>query len=103
MIFKTDRDRNQAYRNTFTSGDGPRVLVDILGTLGFWNTFAKTSDTLTPAEQNILSLSAKQILEKCGFWKPENYEIIMRNMLGIIKPKRKKLIERIGQWRKQKQ
>lgn len=64
------------------------VLVDILGTLGFWDTM--TSENLTEAEQNVLNLHAKKILERCGFWKPGCYFPIVSGMLGIINPKKKK-------------
>ncbi len=92
MIFKTDKDRNQAYRNTFITPQSVPVLVDILGTLGFWDTSA--SKALTPEEQNVLNIHAKKILEKCGFWKPENYSVIMANMLGIIPQKRRRWWQR---------
>lgn len=84
MIFKTDkntdaeaeRDRRNAYRNVLSTNEGKMVLVDILGTLGFWDTVIppRVSET----EHNILNLHAKKILDKCGFWKPEN---IVGNML----------------------
>lgn len=88
MIFKTERDRNSAYYNTFSSNEGRMVLVDILGTLGFWDTI--TGEGLTEVEQNVLNLHAKKILERCGFWKPSNYIMIVMNMLGQITPKKKK-------------
>ena len=92
MIFKSDTDRKVAYHNTFSTGDGVRVLVDILGTLGFFDTSA--SDALSVEEQNILNLYSKRILERCGFWKPGNYERVVKSMLGIVEPKRKGLIRR---------
>lgn len=90
MIFKADKARERAYRNAFSNAQNIEVLVDILGTLGFWDTFEKTGEGLTPVERNVLNLSAKKILEKCGFWKPENYAIITANMLGIIPKKRRR-------------
>jgi len=68
------------------------VLVDILGTLGFWDTM--TSEGLSEVEQNVLNLHAKKILERCGFWKPGNYIAIVSAMLGIINPKKKRWFER---------
>ena len=97
MIFKNDTDRKTAYYNTFVSGDGVRVLVDILGTLGFFDTYA--SKALSAEEQNALNLHAKKILERCGFWKPGNYELITKHMLGIVVPKKKGLIERLKFWK----
>lgn len=94
MIFKTDKERERAYRNAFSNPQNIEVLVDILGELRFWNTFEKANDPLTPVERNILNLSAKRILEKCGFWKPENYNIITANMLGIIPQKRRRWWQR---------
>jgi hypothetical protein len=88
MIFKTEKDRQNAYHNTFSSNEGRLVLVDILGTLGFWDTI--TGEGLTEVEQNVLNLHAKKILERCGFWKPSNYMMIVSNMLGLIAPKKKK-------------
>jgi hypothetical protein len=93
MIFKTDKDRRLAYSNTFSTPQSLQVLVDILGVLGFWDT--ETGEGLTIAEQNALNLHAKKILERCGFWKPDNYEMILRNMLGKPAPKKKSWIERI--------
>ena len=88
MIFKTEKDRKNAYHNTFSSNEGRMVLVDILGVLGFWDT--ETSENLTIAEQNVLNLHAKKILERCGFWKPSNYLTIAANMLGLTATKKKK-------------
>ena len=87
MIFKTEKDRQFAYKNTFSTNEGKQVLVDILGTLGFFDT--EIGEGLTEAEQNILNLHAKKILERCGFWKPGNYMAITGSMLGLI-PQRKK-------------
>lgn len=92
MVFKTERDRNNAYRNTFASNQDQMVLVDILGTLGFWDTIG--SANLSAEEQNALNLHAKKILERCGFWQPKNYQTILRNMLGQVAPKKKKWFER---------
>lgn len=92
MIFKTDKDRRMAYRNVFSSNEGRMVLVDILGTLGFWDTM--TSEGLTEVEQNVLNLHAKKILERCGFWKPSNYIAMVANMLGLPTPKKKRFFER---------
>ena len=64
MIFKTDKDRVNAYRNTFSTLEDTRVMVDILGTLGFWET--TTREGLTPVEQNVLNLYAKKILMRCA-------------------------------------
>jgi len=93
MIFKTERDRQLAYKNTFSSMQGRWVLVDILGTLGFWDTII--SEGLSEVEQNVLNLHAKKILERCGFWQPKNYEAILGNMLGHVAPKKKRWFERI--------
>lgn len=68
------------------------VLVDILGTLGFWDTV--TSENLSEVEQNVLNLHAKKILERCGFWKPGNYMMMVSNMLGLPIPKKKRWFER---------
>ena len=87
MIFKTDKDRMIAYKNTFSSNEGRMVLVDILGTLGFFDT--TTSEALSVAEQNVLNLHAKKILERCGFWQPSNYFEIVSNMIGQVVPKKK--------------
>lgn len=92
MVFKNEKDRLVAYKNTFASGQDIQVLVDILGTLGFWDTIQ--SSGLSEVEQNALNLHAKKILERCGFWKPENYQTILANMLGQIAPKKKRLFER---------
>lgn len=88
MIFKTEKDRKMAYHNTFSSNEGRMVLVDILGTLGFWDT--TTSEALNEIEQNALNLHAKKILERCGFWSPSNYLAIVSNMIGLIVPKKKR-------------
>lgn len=95
MIFKTEKDRHTAYKNTFSNNQALRVLVDILGTLGFWDTIQPPG--LTAEEHNVLSLHAKKILERCGFWKPGNYEAILRNMLGQTPPKKKHWWDK---WRK---
>lgn len=87
MIFKTEKDRELAYRNTFSTIQGQMVLVDILGVLGFFDT--RTGDGLTEVEQNILNLYAKKILEQCGFWQPKNYMAITSSMLGLIPQKKK--------------
>ncbi len=84
MMFKTSKDREIAYRNTFTSLDGKRVLVDILGTLGFFET--TIPEDMTPAEQNILNLRAKKILMLAA---GEEFGTIVNSALGL-KPKRKK-------------
>lgn len=70
--------------------------MDILGVLGFWDTIATPG--LTEIEQNVLNLHAKKILERCGFWQPKNYEVIIGNMLGQVTPKKKTLFERIKRW-----
>ena len=88
MIFKTEKDRMFAYRNTFASPQSRQVLVDILGTLGFFDT--KTGEGLTEVEQNVLNLYAKKILERCGFWHPKNYYMMVSNMLGRPMPEKKK-------------
>lgn len=78
MIFKTDKDRNNAYRNAFSSNEGKMVLVDILDVLHFWDTVMPPS--LSEVEQNALNLCAKNILARAGFWKSEN---IVGNMLYL--------------------
>ena len=88
MMFKDQKDREIAYRNTFASLAGKRVLVDILGTLGFFET--KITDDLTPAEQNILNLKAKKILMLAA---GEEFGTIVNIILGV-KPT-KTLWERI--------
>lgn len=88
MIFKTEKDRHFAYRSTFSSIENLMVLVDILGVLGFFDT--GINEGLTEVEQNALNLHAKKILERCGFWKPENYQAIVANMLGLLPPKKKR-------------
>lgn len=91
MIFNEKdkgKSRRMAYHNVFSSNEGRMVLVDILGTLGFWDTI--TGEGLTEVEQNVLNLHAKKILERCGFWKPGNYMMIVSNMLGQVAPKKKK-------------
>jgi len=88
MIFKTEKDRINACHNTFSSIENRMVLVDILGVLGFWDT--EISEGVTEAEQNVLNLHAKKILERCGFWKPSNYLTIVSNMLGMTAPEKKK-------------
>ena len=86
MVFKTEKDRNNAYHNTFSTNEGKMVLVDILGMLGFWDTIQ--SQNLSEVEHHVLSLYAKKILNRCGFWQSEN---IVGNML---KTKKKKWFER---------
>lgn len=88
MIFKTEKDRKNAYHNTFSSNEGRMVLVDILGTLGFWDTII--GEGLSEVEQNVLNLHAKKILERCGFWQPKNYLAIVSNMIGQTPPPKKK-------------
>lgn len=83
MIFKTDKDRNNAYRNTFFSNEGKLVLVDILDVLHFWDTVMPPS--LSEVEQNALNLCAKNILARAGFWESEN---IVGTMLRTIDPKK---------------
>ena len=95
MIFKDPKAREIAYRNTFTSLDGKRVLVDILGTLGFFET--TIPEDMTPAEQNILNLRAKKILMLAA---GEEFGTIVNSALGL-KPKKKTIFERIGKWLKQ--
>jgi len=88
MIFKTEKDRMLAYKNTFSSIRDMMVLVDILGVLGLWDT--EIREGLTMAEQNLLNLHAKKILERFGFWQPSNYLAILSNMIGQIIPKKKR-------------
>lgn len=92
MIFKTKKDRQVAYQNTFSTSQDIQVLVDILGTLGFFDTI--TGEGLTVAEQNCLNLHAKKILERCGFWQPKNYEAIVSSMLGQPAPKKKRWLRK---------
>lgn len=92
MIFKTDKDRNNVYRNTFSSNEGKMVLVDILDVLHFWDTVMPPN--LSEVEQNALNLCAKKILAQAGFWKSEN---IVGNML---KTRKLKWYERIKKWLK---
>jgi hypothetical protein len=93
MIFKTEKDRITAYRNAFSTIEGLMVLVDILGTLGFWDTIRPPN--LSPEEYNALSLCAKKILGRCGFWQSDNYVNMVRTMLGVPPPKKKRWFERI--------
>lgn len=86
MVFKTEKDRHNAYKNTFSTNEGKMVLVDILGVLGFWDTVIPPG--LSETEHNVLELHAKKILDRCGLWKPEN---IVGNMLKL----KKKWYERI--------
>lgn len=88
MIFKTEKDRMLAYKNTFASIEDMMVLVDILGVLGLWDTL--TSENLSAAEQNVLNLHAKKILERFGIWRPGNYLEIISSMIGRTVPKKKK-------------
>ena len=86
MIFKTEKDRNIAYRNTFASNEDRMVLIDILGALGFWDTVIPPN--ITDVEHNVLNLHAKKILARCGFWKAENVSIKMTKppkKRGIVK------------------
>ena len=92
MIFKTEKDRNIAYRNVFSSNEGRMVLIDILGALGFWDTVIPPN--ITDVEHNVLNLHAKKILVRCGLWKPEN---IVGNMM---KTRKVKWGERIKKWLK---
>lgn len=91
MIFKTEKDKQLAYRNAFAPIQNRRVLVDILGTLGFWD--VDRMGGLTEAEQNVLQRHAKKILANCGFWQPNNYEAILGSMLGQPTPKKKRWLE----------
>ena len=93
MIFKTEKDRHNAHHNVFSSNEGRRVLVDILGTLGFWDTGPLTG--LTESEQGVLNRHAKKLLERCGFWRPENYEAIVMAFMGIRKPPKKSFWKRL--------
>ena len=89
MMFKTSKDREIAYRNTFASLEQKRVLVDILGTLGFFET--TIPEGMTPAEQNVLNLRAKKILMLAA---GEEFGTIVSSALGL-RPKKKSLWERI--------
>ena len=84
MMFKTSKDREIAYRNTFASLDGKRVLVDILGTLSFFETTLR--EDMTPVEQNVLNLRAKKILMLAA---GEEFGTIVNIILGL-KPKKKR-------------
>lgn len=64
MIFKTEKDQHNTYTNLFSTLEGRMVLVDILATLGFWETDA--IEGLTPVEQNVLNLYAKKILMRAA-------------------------------------
>lgn len=85
MIFKSEKDRNNAYKNTFSTNEGRLVLIDILDVLHFWDTVV--APNLSEIEQNALNLHAKKMLVRCGFWKPKN---IVGNMLK----RKKKWFER---------
>jgi hypothetical protein len=76
VIFKTEKDRRNAYRNAFAPLAGKQVLVDILDCLHFWDT--TVSPNLSEIEQNALNLAAKKILVRAGFWDSEN---IVGNMI----------------------
>lgn len=93
MIFKNDKDRTNAYRNTFGTNQGRRVLVDILGMLGFFKT--NIPEGLTPVEVNVLNLYAKKILMLAA---GEEFGTIVTNML-VQPPKKKGLFERILKWK----
>ena len=90
MIFQSDKDREIAYRNAF--GTDPRVLVDILGILGFWETSG--IEGLTPIEQNVLNLYAKKILMRAA---GEEFGTIVARTLGV---KKKSLFEKVVKWLK---
>ena len=54
MIFKTDKDRNNVYRNILSTNEGKMMLIDILDVLHFWDT--AMPPTLSEVEVNILNL-----------------------------------------------
>lgn len=85
MIFKTEKDRINSYRNVFSSNEGRMVLVDILATLGFWEIDALKH--LTVVEQNILNLYAKKILMRSA---GEEFGMIVANMLRQSSSKKKR-------------
>ncbi len=95
MIFKTEKDKTNAFRNTFGTTQGRMVLVEILGMLEFFETNVR--EGMTPVEQNVLNLYAKKILMLAA---GEEFGTIVNSALGL-KPKKKTIFERIGKWLKQ--
>ena len=88
MIFKTEKDREQAYKNLFSSVQGKMVLVDVLDALHFWDTVMPPN--LTEVELNAFNMCAKKILARGGFWDSEHI------VGSMARPKKKRWWKRNG-------
>lgn len=97
MIFKTEKDREIAYRNIFSTIEGRMVLVDILDGLHFWD--ISKSPNRTDVEMNILNLCSKNILNLANFWHPKN---IVGNMLTPKKKKKRWWNQTVGEFTERK-